>query len=68
MLKKITTIISDNKVDLGKKVAVLGGVAFGMAVSAFMNSSNEPKVVVVEEVTEEESTSEPEATTEENNE
>lgn len=51
MLKKVTTVISQNKNDILRKALVLGGITAGMAISTLLNKTNEPQIIVQEEVT-----------------
>jgi len=65
MLKKITTVIAQNKSGLRQKALVWGGITAGMLISAIITKS-EPEVVVIEETQDDvvvETTSEPEENT-----
>lgn len=53
MFENIKSAVSANKSDLGRKLAVVGGVVFGIAISTFLqNKKTEPEtLIVVENVT-----------------
>lgn len=48
MLKKVTTVISQNKDAIRQKALVLGGITTGMLISAVLAKTSEPDVVVIQ--------------------
>lgn len=48
MLKKVTTIIAQNKDAIRQKALVLGGITTGMLISAVLSKTATPDVVVIE--------------------
>lgn len=48
MLKKVTTIIAQNKDAIRQKALVLGGITTGMLISAVLSKTTPPEVVVIE--------------------
>lgn len=67
MIKKITTIVSNNRETLAHRALVLGGTVLGaIVVDGILNkvAPTEPEVVIVEEVDDEEESQETEQPTE----
>lgn len=53
MLKKITTIIAQNKDAVKSKALVLGGITTGMLISAVLAKTSSPEVTIVEALVDE---------------
>jgi hypothetical protein len=50
MLKKVTTVISQNKDEILSKALVLGGITAGMIISSMLPRASKTEVTVREEV------------------
>lgn len=62
MIKKITTVIKENKTALGKRALIIGGTVVGAIIAGVLISKSEPdtieSIVIEEDLVEEEPTTE----------
>lgn len=54
VIKKITTLVSENKKNVARKVVFIGGIALGLVATALLTRSEEETVLIVGETVEEE--------------
>lgn len=58
MVKKITTLISENKKALTRKALIVGGVALGLIAGALLTKPEEETILIVGETVDDEKTTE----------